>query len=292
VLFDPEPFGTALRHTVANVETAEDFQELRGWPALVVETARILRTSYAETLIVPLTVLKAESAELLASGLTTVDPDVRRYRLVAPQATLRARILQRSETEGSPTWCLTHLEAGLLLMANATFGEAVPTNNRTPERIADHILAGLGVLRRPATDADRAFARQTHHLAFRDLVERQYGAWNDDQQDGFFESSWEGVPHEMVLSGGEPCGYISVEDCAGHVYLRELVVRPDYQGQGIGSAVLDLVKEHARARRVPVRLRTNLANRAAGLYRRVGFREVGTTSTHILFEWSDADETS
>ena len=53
VLFDPEPFGTALRRIVANVEAASDFQDLRGWPALVVETARILREAYAETLICP-----------------------------------------------------------------------------------------------------------------------------------------------------------------------------------------------------------------------------------------------
>ncbi len=48
VLFDPEPFGTALRHTVDNVETMTDFQDLRGRPALVVETARILLETYAE----------------------------------------------------------------------------------------------------------------------------------------------------------------------------------------------------------------------------------------------------
>jgi ribosomal protein S18 acetylase RimI-like enzyme len=291
VCFDPEPFGAALRHTVANVETAPDFQDLRGWPALVVETARILREAYAETLIVPLTVLNAASAEALAAGLATVDPDVRRYRLVAPETTLRARILQRAETEGPHAWCLDHLEAGMLLMANAAFGEAVATDNRDPERVADHILAGLGVVRRAATDADRAFARHTHHLAFRDLVERQYGTWVDDQQDGFFESSWAAMPHEIVLSDGAPCGYVCVEDCSDHVHLHELVLKPDYQGQGIGSAVLDLVMEHARARRVSVRLRTSRANRAASLYRRVGFREVGTTNTHLLFEWSDADET-
>src|SRR5437879_4604786 len=80
VLFDPEPFGAALRYTVANVETATDFQDLRGWPALVVETARILREAYAETLIVPLTVLRTGSAEALATGLATVDPDLRRWR--------------------------------------------------------------------------------------------------------------------------------------------------------------------------------------------------------------------
>jgi ribosomal protein S18 acetylase RimI-like enzyme len=246
VLFDPEPFGTALRHTIANVETAADFQDLRGWPAVVVETARILREAYAETLIVPLTVLKAASAESLAAGLATVDADVRRYRLVAPAATLRARILQRPETDGPHAWCLDHLAAGVLLMANGAFGEAVPTDNRDPERVADHILARLGVVRRAANDADRAFARHTHHLAFRELVERQYGAWVDAQQD------WEAMPHAILLSGGEPCGYLCVEDCADHVHLHELVLKPDYQGKGMGSAVLDLVMEHARARRVPV----------------------------------------
>jgi len=52
----------------------------------VVETARILREAYAETLIVPLTVL------------------------------------------------------------NAAFGEAVPTDDRDPEHVADYILARLGVV--------------------------------------------------------------------------------------------------------------------------------------------------
>jgi ribosomal protein S18 acetylase RimI-like enzyme len=280
-----------LRRTIANVETAADFQDLRGWPALVVETARILREAYAETLIMPLTVLKAASAESLAAGLATVDADVRRYRLVAHTATLRARILHRAETDGPHAWCLDHLEAGVLLMASAVFGEAVPTDNRDAERVADHILGRLSVVRRAATDADRAFARHTHHLAFRELVERQYGAWVEAQQDGFFESSWAAMPHEILLSGGEPCGYLCVEDCSDHVHLHELVIKPDYQGQGIGTAVLDLVVEHARARRVPVRLRTHLANRAASLYRRVGFSEVGTANTHLLFEWSLPEET-
>jgi predicted N-acetyltransferase YhbS len=67
---------------------------------------------------------------------------------------------------------------------------------------------------------------------------------------------------------------------------------PTTKGQGIGSAVLHAVIEHARARRVPVRLGTHLANRAANLYRRVGFRQIGSTDTHLLFEWSAADETS
>jgi broad specificity phosphatase PhoE/L-amino acid N-acyltransferase YncA len=145
------------------------------------------------------------------------------------------------------------------------------------------------IVRRPATDADRAFAQRTHHLAYRDVVERQFGAWVDAQQDRFFALGWAAMPHEIVMSDGVPCGYVCVEDRATDVHVRELVLAPDYQGRGIGSAVLESVLQRARARRVPVRLATHHANRAANLYQRMGFRQIGSTDTHHLFEWSAAN---
>jgi GNAT superfamily N-acetyltransferase len=123
--------------------------------------------------------------------------------------------------------------------------------------MADSILARLVTTRRVATVADRMFARRMHHFAYRDLVERQFGAWVEEQQDGFFEASWAAQPNEIILFEGEPCGYVCVEDRPGDVHLRELVVAPDYQGRGIGSIVLDAVIDHARTRRVPVRLGTH-----------------------------------
>ncbi len=68
VLFDPEPFGTALRHTVANVERGRTSTVCaagrRSWSRLHESCARPTLT-----LIVPLTVLKAASADALAAGL-------------------------------------------------------------------------------------------------------------------------------------------------------------------------------------------------------------------------------
>jgi GNAT superfamily N-acetyltransferase len=90
-----------------------------------------------------------------------------------------------------------------------------------------------------------------------------FGAWVEEQQDGFFEASWAAQPHEIILFEGEPCSYACVEDRPGDVDLRELLVAPDYQGRGIGSVVLEAVIDHACTRRVPVRLGTHLANRAA-----------------------------
>jgi len=78
---------------------------------------------------------------------------------------------------------------------------------------------------------------------------------------------------------------VCLEDRATDVQVREIVVLPEFQGRGVGSALLGRVLDRARARQVPVRLRTRITNRAARLYRRLGFRETGRTETHLLLEW-------
>ena len=42
---------------------------------------------------------------------------------------------------------------------------------------------------RPATPLDTPFLRGLHHLAYRDVVLRQFGAWEEDAQDFWFERS-------------------------------------------------------------------------------------------------------
>lgn len=86
------------------------------------------------------------------------------------------------------------------------------------------------------------------------------------------------------MCDGVPCGYACVEDCEEDVHVRELVVMPEFQGRGVGTSVLRAAVERARARGVRVFLGTFHLNRAAGLYRRLGFREIGRTPMHILFD--------
>jgi ribosomal protein S18 acetylase RimI-like enzyme len=143
--------------------------------------------------------------------------------------------------------------------------------------------------RRLASKTDTEFGRNVHHQAYREVSERQFGAWNEAVQDRFFQDSWHAAPHEIVECDGVPVGYISVKDRSDVVHLRELVLLPEFQNRGIGTALLRQVMKHAQERGVPVQLGTLHANRAANLYRRVGFSEIGRTDTHILFEWRAAD---
>ncbi len=143
--------------------------------------------------------------------------------------------------------------------------------------------------RRPARGSDTGFARKVHHRAYHEVVEQQFGPWIEEQQDRYFEGDWAGGAFEIVLCDGTACGYVCIEDRDDDIHVRELVLLPEYQGRGIGSSILREVMDRARARRVPVRLGTQHKNRALNLYRRLGFREIGRTETHILLEWrSDA----
>jgi ribosomal protein S18 acetylase RimI-like enzyme len=127
-----------------------------------------------------------------------------------------------------------------------------------------------------------------HHQAFREVVERQFGPWNPALQDRLFAETWARGSFSIVLFDGQPCGYLWVAEHNDAVHVHEIVVAPAFQGRGIGTALIQQVLARADGRQVPVRLGTLHANRAASLYRRLGFSEVGRTPTHQLFEWRPA----
>ena len=138
---------------------------------------------------------------------------------------------------------------------------------------------------RPAIETDADFAREAHHGAYRDVVIRQFGAWDEEMQDAYFDRSWEEHDREIILRDGVPCGYAGIEFRDTYVHVRELVIHPAFQSQGIGTAFLKNVCEQAAARGLPVKLGVFHQNRAVAFYQRLGFQEFDRTETHILMEW-------
>lgn len=145
----------------------------------------------------------------------------------------------------------------------------------------------MKITTRSALASDTEFACAVHHQAYREVAERQFGPWDERAQDSFFVADWASGHFEIMACDDVPCGYVCIEEREDCVFVRELVLLPGFQGRGIGSEVLRGVTESARRRGVPVRLGTCHMNRAADLYRRLGFRETGRTDSHILMEWRD-----
>jgi len=63
---------------------------------------------------------------------------------------------------------------------------------------------------------------------------------------------------QVYVTGDPVIGLVVVEERADHLYLDNIAVRPDAQGQGVGGRLLRFVEAHARARGLAeVRLYTN-----------------------------------
>lgn len=144
--------------------------------------------------------------------------------------------------------------------------------------------------RRPATSSDTEFARTTHHAAYRDVVSRQFGAWDEALQDRLFEEQWMPDKFEIILCDGNPCGFLSIEDRPDHISVSEIVIAPQFQGRGIGSRLFNKEMQRGREAKSPLRLQVLRENRALELYRKLGFKECGTTETHICMIWGDCEQ--
>ena len=124
-----------------------------------------------------------------------------------------------------------------------------------------------------ANEEDLEFGRRVHHAAYREMVTKQYGAWDEAVQDGFFERTWARHAHNIITADdGTRCGYCAIECTEEAVILREIALLPEWQGRGIGSQLITSLVEEAAGRGVVARLNVMKTNEAAKrLYLRLGF---------------------
>lgn len=84
----------------------------------------------------------------------------------------------------------------------------------------------------------------------------------------------------IILLDRKPIGLIkfgvtSIKGTSKSLHIRQLQILPKYQGQGIGSKVLLVVKKKALQLQLPITLNVLLKNPARGLYLRHGFQIEG-----------------
>lgn len=119
-------------------------------------------------------------------------------------------------------------------------------------------------------------------------AERAYGPWDTEHQRRLYASRNPADLVEVVVSstlGDVGVVRTRVEDDVLTVDLIELL--PRAQRQGIGRAVMHLLKERAAARRKPLSLTVHKLNpEAIQFYKAQGFHSVGETSSHMLLLWA------
>ncbi|MFE0876306.1 NUDIX domain-containing protein [Streptomyces smyrnaeus] len=154
-LYDPEVIGAQLRWMLPKEQLAQtaDFQDLRSWRRLVVDTAAALLCEVPGPLITPLTLLRREYRDEMFGAFAARRIPVRHLLLHAEEAVLRERIDTRAAADGGATraWALSHLrpyrEALPWITAEAgTVDTTHLTPRRTAERLAEALSAGEGAV--------------------------------------------------------------------------------------------------------------------------------------------------
>jgi len=142
---------------------------------------------------------------------------------------------------------------------------------------------------RQCTEEDRAWAYALKSEAYREVVERQFGPWDDGKQREQFAARWDPAKSRIVVVDGVAVGLVAVQDRSEELWLDEIQLASGWRGRGIGTAILRDLVSRARAERKALRLRVLRENALAQkLYHRLGFRVVGETATHWLVEHGDA----
>jgi ribosomal protein S18 acetylase RimI-like enzyme len=120
----------------------------------------------------------------------------------------------------------------------------------------------------------------------RDYVTLTFGAWDDDLQRQMHDTWFDPARVQIVEVNGEHIGMLDAEDRGDHLYVSRIEVAPEWQGRGIGAAVMAGVISDGR----PVELHVFRANpKAHALYERLGFVEVANEVSRVLLRHPGED---
>lgn len=110
--------------------------------------------------------------------------------------------------------------------------------------------------------------------------------WQEDDFDTHF------VPEHIIVvfAGNTLAGYAQTEDQGDHLFMRMLLVAADHQHKGVGSELIDMVKNAAKAGSKGVKLEVfKLNDNALGFYEHHGFRVASSTDNSFVMTCAPDD---
>lgn len=155
----------------------------------------------------------------------------------------------------------------------------LPTAPPTPDPVHRAMTDPLTLATRPAVEEDCRFAFEAKRAALGAYVEQVWG-WDEQVQRDFHQRAWREHRPDIIVVDGHDAGTLRFVRHETHYHLGEFYLLPEFQGRGVGSALLRGMLARADAAGVPARLDVIRINPARSLYERHGFLVCGETETH------------
>lgn len=129
---------------------------------------------------------------------------------------------------------------------------------------------------------DYEFLYQTKKTVYQKYIEENWGSWNETQQRDMFENfiKESGNDIQIVMVDKLPIGFYQGAMLDENNYeLGNICILPKYQGQGIGTQILNNIIEENSSRNIY--LRYFKQNPVGRLYERLGFEMVEEMPYHF-----------
>jgi len=101
-----------------------------------------------------------------------------------------------------------------------------------------------------------------------------------EHQQRHYEAHFPGALFLLLMRHGLPVGRLSWWESREQAVLVDVILLPALRGQGLGTALLKTLLDHADARGLPVELHVAAGNPAHRLYRRLGFVPIADKGFH------------
>ena len=113
------------------------------------------------------------------------------------------------------------------------------------------MLANEQISLRLGTSEDSDFLYDLHRAAMQQYVAQTWG-WDEAWQRNYFQQHFNPAECQIITFEGKDIGVLSVRNRETEVLLKFIEVLPEYQNQGIGTAVIKSVLEEAHHTGQPV----------------------------------------
>jgi ribosomal protein S18 acetylase RimI-like enzyme len=119
--------------------------------------------------------------------------------------------------------------------------------------------------------------------------------WNAQQREDFlrmqfmaqqrwYESTYAGAEHQIVLSDGEQAGRLLICSNGEAAVLVDISLMPEYRNRGIGGELIRAMLKQCDEKRTPAKLQVLKTNPARRLYERLGFRETSVDDMYVQMQ--------
>lgn len=139
---------------------------------------------------------------------------------------------------------------------------------------------------RPATKDDLSLIYKITELSMREYFEKTLGPWKEEIQKKVIRQSFDPHVQEIVLYKNHEAGLLAILEIDDHIQLEKIYLLPKYRGIGLGSKIIEDIKQQANIMDKAVKLRVLESNHSAKrFYEKLGFVVIEASKDRYFMEF-------